>query len=209
MTPPLEIHRTPPPGCWRALATIGFILLGGLTMLVAAVVASLTQDLSSNQYLSALFVGVVGAGGLLVGCAGIGDAVRLLQRPLVLRLDESGLWLRTGSPLDRTAAAAAWTDIDRVEVGTAVLPAELFPAGGSGAYDVLRFVPTDGAAVQADPPTTYDALKAVALGLPPDHAVLTMILGPSTARRIPEVEQWLARWRPGLRVVDTRGTASA
>ncbi len=203
----LEIRRVPAPRAWLAPAVMGVLLLGGLLMLGAAVMAVLTQDLTSNDQIYALFVGGLGVAGVVLGGAGIGDALRLLGRPLVLRLDTTGVWLRTGNLTDATAAAVSWTDVDRVEVGTAVLSPELFPAGGSGRYEVLRFVLAPDAAIEADPPTAYDAVKALALGLPPEQALFAMVLGPSTAQRVPEIRGWLGTHCPGIPFVDAGSTA--
>jgi hypothetical protein len=201
MTEPLVINRVVGGQGRRQVVGIALSIAAGVLLCGACLVASFTEDLDKYDQLQASALGAIGAVFAFWGFQRVRHTRALLFRGPVIRLDDRGVWMRTGSLDDRSAAAVPWDSVESVRVTSVQRPPGFLVAGGGA--ELLQFVAQESA-VEHDPlpPATY--LKATAVGLTPVAAAVSVIVGPDTADRIPRILDWLATNRPDLPREDAR-----
>lgn len=198
-TVPLEIRRTPAPGSRGVIAAAAGAVAAGVLLAGAGVVAVATQDLDTPEQLNGALVIVVGAMAVVWGARRLRNRRGLLRTDLVLRLDETGVGMMTGSLTDEGGwAALAWADVARVELRVHRLGPPYFREEHDA--PVLRFVAVDDSAIQLTGGSPYEAVKAAALGISAAAGALAMILGPTTMDRAGQVRDWLQAHRPEVRL---------
>ncbi|KAA1415898.1 hypothetical protein F0U44_19885 [Nocardioides humilatus] len=203
MSAPLVLDRVVGRKARRQFLNVAMAIVSGVLLCGGALGAALTQDLDRTEQLQSFVLGAMGAVVAGWGFERVGGVRRLLLRGPVLRLDDHGVWIRTGSVLDQTAASVGWADVEAVELIAIDVPAP-FTIGGGRPQEAVRFVLTDESAVEHDAFPVYTLLKAAALGLSPVAAALTFAIGPETKDRVPTIFAWLAERHPGLPVRELR-----
>ncbi|GAB3788902.1 hypothetical protein [Nocardioides ungokensis] len=201
---PLEIRRRPTRQAYRVFAARVALLVGGLAVLVPGFVALVTQPLTQSDRINAAFL--VGVGGFATGLGilRLRTGRGLVSRPVVIRLDATGVRVLGGSITSPAFSFLAWPDVAAVEVRPVELDVRLFAFADGGAT-VLRFVPRADDLIEGEPPDGFTLVKATALGLTPTAASLSLIQGDTSAFRVPLVLDWVRRHQPTVPVEDLRG----
>lgn len=197
MSTPLEIRRFVPAAAWRFFAIKCALALGGGLLLVSALVAASTGDMTRFQQLNAVMFGVIGVQLMTFGLRGLIRNPGLLNREVILRLSDEGISVRHGLFADKAGwGRLAWTDLSAIVVRTRTLGPPLF--GAETERPVMFFVARDEAAIKVDKITSYDATKALVLGISPMAAVLAMIVATHGPDQIRLIEDWLTKNRPAV-----------
>ena len=197
MSTPLEIRRFIPPAAWRFFATMCALALGGGLLLISALIASGTGDMTRFQQLNAVMSGVIGVQLMTFGVRGLLRNRGLLNREVVLQLNDEGITVRHGLFADHAGwSHLAWTDLSAIVVRTRTIGPPLFKADTE--KRVMFFVARDEAAIKVERITSYDATKAVVLGLSPVAATLSMIVATHGPDQVRLVEEWLTKNRPAV-----------
>jgi hypothetical protein len=198
-----EIYPLPPRRTWRSTAPRVALIVGAFAAGSGLVnLAYLGQGWQEER---AVLGSLLAVGGLLI----IWYVLRLMSPPkfvyrgTFLRLDDRGVWIRTGSADSRTAASVEWTAVEAVEVRSTTFGPDITEAG-SEVRDVLQFVLTDEDAVEHDPFPPFVMVEAVAQGLSPVAAALSFVAGRTSDSVITQMLGWLTENRPDLPVRDLR-----
>jgi len=197
MSTPLEIRRVVPPAVWRFVAIASTLGLGGGILLVTTLIAASTGDLTRFQQLNAVMFGVIGVQLMTFGLTRPLRHRGLLSRAVTLRLSDEGISVRHGTFADHVGwGRLAWTDLSAIVVRTRTLGPPLF--GAEVERPVVSFVARDEAAIKFDRITSYDATKAVVLGISPAAAMLSMIVATYGPDQVRLIEAWLTQHRPDV-----------
>lgn len=197
MSTPLEIRRVVPPALWRFVAIASALALGGGLLLVTTLIAASTGDLTRFQQFNAVMFGVIGVQLMSFGLTRLLRHRGILSRAVILRFGDDGISVRHGHFSDHTDwGRLAWADLSAVVVRTRTLGPPLLAVETE--RPVVFFVARDEAAIKVDRITSYDAAKAVALGVSPAAAVLSMIVATYGPDQVRLIEAWLTQHRPDV-----------
>lgn len=210
MSEPYEVRRIPRPVHWRYAARWVLGAAFGGFLLIGSVLGLVTQDLDSNQRMSAVVAAGVGALLLFVGGLAVAGLPKVLSRAAILRLDASGIGVAQGTispPLEDGPEPVwtlhvPWAQIASVSL-TRLSPEDSLRLTYPSAVECLRFTLLDDRSIvlPSYPPDQVLRTKAMHLGLTPAQARLTLVLTPGRLDR-PPVLDWLRAHRPHLPVLE-------
>lgn len=197
MTEPLEIRRRPRPQQLRRLLLA--VSPGAFGLLVVLFGVSLTLGSTGTaSQVNGWGLVAVGAGLVLYAGREGWRLRRLMARNLVLRLDDQGVHLVTGSVFGPSRVSLTW---DQLEV-IALVPVPA-AARKQGLTSAVLFVPVAQVSFPAVSEDRFVQMMARQLGITPDRAA-TALGETRSGDRVPRILRWLDIHRPDVRVVDNR-----
>lgn len=184
----MDVRLPPPTGGRPRSAPVALVV--GLVLLVAPLVAVLSQGLGSFDRLEALMLALAGV--VVAGWGGwqFGRPRPRLARPTDIHLDGIGVTMG--------GALLTWPDVALVEVRWwEIVPPYVEHARH---LPVLRFVAADDGDIATGGDLAPDLGLAHAFGITPAAAALTVVVGPDGREPLEQVLGWLREHRADVAV---------
>lgn len=194
-------------GRWLGGLTVAFVVFMAL-LAGGCLLAVLTQDLSADQVLPALVVGVLCGLGAMWGLRGVREIRQQREPVTIARLDGEGIHLREGLGVTDLPDELQWTTVPWQwvtavhHVGFDLREAKLI--GPDTPFEVLRFVIADDRLLDARPVQDPVATAfGAGLGLTPTQ-MRTVLVAETGSSEHGAALDWLTAHRPDLPVLRGR-----
>lgn len=196
MTDPLEIRRAPVRGNYLRVTADWTCVVAGALIIVSAGGVLVTEDRARG--LGTVVMVAFGAYLATLGVRMLRRDRGILDRSVLLKLDDHGVSVRTGTVQHSGWAHLPWRHLEAVAVSTIAVGPPIYKEGLDAT--MLRFVADSDSAIVVEDLTTFDKMKAASIDLSPAAGCLALLHVKADHPRIQHVRDWLALNRPDVAI---------